>query len=821
MNKKTKFITDYISSKKIHDTPEEREAVQIFSKRLVEEYGYNKLQIQTRPQFKVKESPSGKEKYPVDIAVFQDNKKIYSNLSMIVECKRKIRQDGIKQLKIYMSLSSAQIGIWFNGSDHAYLQKFLDDEGNVTYQTLPEIPKKGQSIRDIGKHKRQDLQPPKNLKSVFKDIRNHLVGMTTGITRDEALAQEIINILFCKIWDELYTNPNDMVTVRAGIDDTVTDVKQRISNLFSNKVKKEYSDVFAESDIISLDDNSLFYVVSSLQNYCITEADRDAIGEAFEVFIGPALRGGEGQFFTPRNAVRMIVDILDPDTNELVIDPACGSGGFLIVVLEKIWKKIDEDGKKKKWTSETIAFKKKELASKLLFGIDKDAFLAKVTKAYMALMGDGRGGVFCENALQPIEKWNTKTQDTIELDKFNIIITNPPFGSKIKVEGETILSQFNLANTWKRDKTSKIWTMQSKMEKKQPPQILFIERCLQLLKDGGRLGMMLPESLFANPSHGYIVEFLKKHGEITGLISLPDELFQPYTHAKTCVLFFKKTESKKEDYPIFMGIADYCGHDSRGNKIPFDDIPKIQQQYIKVKTRKNTKHDSIGFIKKSSELKNNIVIPKYYNPLIIAELNRMKKTHNLVSIKELVDNNTLVLSTGVEIGKMSYGTGKIPFIRTSDISNWEIKIDPKHGVNEDIYSEYVTKCDLQENDILLVRDGTYLIGTCALITKNDLKSLFQSHIYKIRVLNKKKLSPFLLLALLASPIVQKQIRAKQFTQDIIDTLGSRLNELILPIPKDSKFTKTITIQTKNIIQKRTELRKIASEIPIKIQKGPQ
>ena len=150
----------------------------------------------------------------------------------------------------------------------------------------------------------------------------------------------------------------------------------------------------------------------------------------------------------------------------------------------------------------------------------------------------------------------------------------------------------------------------------------------------------------------------------------------------------------------------------------------------------------------------------------------------------------MILSTGVEIGRMSYDTGEIPFIRTSDISNWEIKTDPKHGVNEDIYNEYDTKCDLQENDILLVRDGTYLIGTCALITKNDLKSLFQSHIYKIRVLNNKKLSPFLLLALLASPIVQKQIRAKQFTQDIIDTLGSRLNELILPIPKDSEFTKT-------------------------------
>ncbi len=110
MNKKTNFLTDYISEKKIRDTPEEKEAVQVFFRRLVEEYGYDKTQIQTRPQFRVKESPSGKEKYPIDIAVFNNNKKTYSNLFLIVECKRKIRQDGIKQLKIYMSLSSAQIG---------------------------------------------------------------------------------------------------------------------------------------------------------------------------------------------------------------------------------------------------------------------------------------------------------------------------------------------------------------------------------------------------------------------------------------------------------------------------------------------------------------------------------------------------------------------------------------------------------------------------------------------------------------------------------------------------------------------------------------
>ena len=127
--------------------------------------------------------------------------------------------------------------------------------------------------------------------------------------------------------------------------------------------------------------------------------DRDAVGDAFEVFIGPALRGSEGQFFTPRNVVKMMVDILDPQPEEMIIDPACGSGGFLIVALEHVWQKLEREAKKKKWSTVQLDRKRREVASKFFRGIDKDSFLAKVTKAYMAIIGDGRGGVFCENSL--------------------------------------------------------------------------------------------------------------------------------------------------------------------------------------------------------------------------------------------------------------------------------------------------------------------------------------------------------------------------------------------------------------------------------------
>ncbi len=325
---KAGFLRDYISGQPVKATPEEVEAVQVFARRLVEDYGYPKAALQTRPQFRVRKRPSDEEKsYPVDIAVFGSGKRTEDELFMVVECKKKDRKDGVAQLKLYLDMSAAEVGVWFNGDEHEYLRKVHHKDGSRTYVTLPNIPRHGQRIEDIGLFKRKDLKKPSNLKAVFRDIRNHLAGMTTGITRDEALAQEIINILFCKIYDEQETAPDEAVTFRAGVGEDVNTVHARVGKLF-HRVKTEYfEDVFDRESLMKLDADSVYYVVGELQNYCVTDADRDAIGEAFEVFIGPALRGAEGQFFTPRNVVRMMVDILDPKPGERIMDPACGSGG--------------------------------------------------------------------------------------------------------------------------------------------------------------------------------------------------------------------------------------------------------------------------------------------------------------------------------------------------------------------------------------------------------------------------------------------------------------------------------------------------------------
>lgn len=581
------YLIDYISGKHIKDGPEEREAVQVFAQMLVEDYGYPKSHIQTRPQYRVKVRPSDtKKEYPVDIAVFSGTNKTDDHLHIVVECKKKDRKDGRTQLEDYLRFCKSNIGVWFNGSGRLFLKK-VEKGGKVLFEEIPNIPKYGQRLEDVGRFKRKDLQPATNLKVVFRTIRNFLAANAVGITRDEVFAQQLINLIFCKIYDERFTKKDDMVSFRAGIDETPADVRARIITLFE-KVKTQYSDVVEVADSIALDDVSLTYVVGSLQLYALSECERDAVAEAFEIFIGPSLKGPQGQFFTPRNVVKMVIDMIDPSPSDRIIDPACGSGGFLVESLRHVWRRVEEEGHALGWPEREIDAEKQKAAISNFRGIDKDSFLSKVAKAYMAILGDGRGGVFCENSLETPSNWHHKAKDEVRMGSFDVVITNPPFGKKLAIEAEDILKTFDLGYSWKQDKDGAF--AKGNLLDKQPPQILFIERCLDLLKPGGRLGIVLLESIFGMPKYRYVVDYITKRAKILAIVTLPEDLFQPHTHAKTCVVIMEKTVDA-DPHSIFMCDVKWCGHDSRGNptytvdesgkKVLLDEILNVAPLYKK------------------------------------------------------------------------------------------------------------------------------------------------------------------------------------------------------------------------------------------------
>ena len=785
-------IVDYISGQRVLAKPEELLAVQPFAKQLVEDYGYPIGNVRSRPQWHVKARPSDNAKsYPVDLAVFSSQSQTDDDLYIVVECKKPERKDGRSQLEDYMRMSRASLGVWFNGNERLFLRKF-EGGGKVLFSEIPNIPRYGQRLEDVGLFRREDLKPTHNLKAVFRSIRNYLAANAVGMTRDEALAAQIINLIFCKIYDERFTRRDAMVTFRAGIDETDRDVAARIRDRFK-KVVSQYSDVFAASDRITLDDHSVAYVVGELQQYCLIECERDVVADAFETFIGPSLKGSQGQFFTPRNVTALVRELVNLRISDTVLDPACGSGGFLVEALRGLWAKVDDEATDLDWPETERESEKQKVAIRQIRGIDKDEFLSKVAKAYMALLGDGRGGVFCENSLAPSRDWSAKARQDVSARHFDVIMTNPPFGKQLKVTEKAVLGKYALAHQWKKIKGSDEFSQSDRLLDGQTPQILFIERCLDLLAENGRMGLVLPESMFCNPSHRYLMQYILSRAKIRAVISMPETLFQPHTHAKTCVVLIEKgPAAANETYDIFMAVAKWCGHDSRGHAIPYDDIPSIAKRWNSYKAGKTLDFDHLGFVISSSQIRDYIFLPKYYNPELAAAVVDLAETHDLVRLGDLADEGVLRVDTGDEVGKLAYGGGSIPFIRTSDVANWQIKADPKHGLSEALYKQLAPKQNVETDDILMVRDGTYLVGTCAIVTELDARIIYQSHILKLKVLDRDRIDPYLLLALLSAPIVKSQIFSKRFTQDIIDTLGNRWRELVLPVPRDAKRRAEIT-----------------------------
>lgn len=634
-------------------------------------------------------------------------------------------------------------------------------------------------------------------KEIFKDIRNFLAGRFVGATRDEFLLNELIKMIFCKFY-------------RKQQNEFVTSDMLELSNIYRKAfkdIKSSFSDIFNKDEEIELDPVSIQYINSMLNKIDLRNIKRDPIGDAYEIFIGESIKGQSGQFFTPKNSAELLVNLIKPKPGDKVLDLACGAGGFIVAAIGYFY----ESG---------YTYKEIEKAIENMYGVDKDEYLTKLAKTHIAALIGKTPNIFCADSLV----WDKAILGESE-NVFDFIITNPPYGANIKAGSIETLSKFDLGHKWKKKKDG-TFIIDKSINENVAPQVVFIEQCVRLVKPGGKIGIVVPESLISNKKYAYVVQYILKECYVESVIGMPEALFKTSgkggTHTKTCLMVLQKKLDKEvydENMEIFLSEAKWCGHDSRGRHIPNDDLPIIKNNYDRYLTNGVIDEvTNLGYVIKQKDINSNVLAPRYYNPEILAQKDKFEKTHNMIKISDLINEGIIEFSTGHEVGKLAYGTGDIPFVRTSDISNWEIKTDPKHCVSEEIYESLRAKQDVQAEDILMVKDGTYLIGTCAIITGYDTKIVYQSHLYKIRVNqnNPYSLNPYFLLALLSSEYVQAQIKINTFSQDIIDSLGDRYKDILLPIPKEISKIQYITHIVKKSIYERIEARELARKARVEV-----
>lgn len=602
------YIRDYATSKNLVLTTEEVVRQQ-FEHILIDELGYPKEHIDV--EFVIQRG-SRRDAEEADIAIFRDSTKDQKNLYMVIEIEPPGHEFD-NQIFSYVTATTAEFAVWFDGlaqkksKGAQYRWRDLAKDP-TTFIEIPAIPRYGERLDEIGKYTKAQLQPAKSLKGLFQKMHNRLYG-EGPLKREDAIAQEVIKLLFCKLFDELYT-PGETCEFRATVTELQSKagraaVGKRVRALFDGlKSDPSYSSMF-EGEELQYDDHWIAYVVSELQAFGLTheQTDTDAIGDAYEIFVGPQLKGESGQFFTPRAVVRMAVDMLKPSLvrREHVIDPACGSGGFLIYTLRAVRQEAKQHfaGRSDRWIFERV----RDYTNTFIAGVDTEPLLFKVAKSYMAVVGNGKSGIFREDSLVKPAQWQPATRQRIQLGQFDVLLTNPPFGTRIKVEGADTLSQYDLARSLKDGQPSGPIVRSG-----QDPAILFIERAWQLLKDpsktgnGGRMAIVLPRQILSGHDSAMleIRNWILQHLKILAVVDLPPETFQPYTGTITSILFAEKSTTPLEsDYQIFMAVAEYVGHDRRGaemvarsaeggfvydsanNPVVLDNLPEISAAYDK------------------------------------------------------------------------------------------------------------------------------------------------------------------------------------------------------------------------------------------------
>lgn len=595
----------------------------------------------------------------------------------------------------------------------------------------------------------------------------------------------MIHLILCKIYDERFKKDNDMLDFRASINDKNDEIKERIIKLF-NEVKNKYNDVLSSKDEISFDGKTLKYIISKIQNICIINTDRDTIADAFEIFIGYSLKGTQGQFFTPKNIVKLMVEIINPQRNHIIIDPSCGSCGFLVESLKHIWKKIEQDidNEHSQWEE------KKEVGIKNIRGIEKDSFLTKVGKSYMAILGDGKGGIFCEDSLEEPKFWNEQTKQYIHLKSFDISFSNPPFGKDIKIDGKDKLGQYELSEG--KSENGNIST-------------LFFERNLQLLKDKGVLGIILPETYFHAKKASAVRQFMYKHN-IQWIIDIPHNTFRPHNNAKCIVLIIQKNAPQNEY--INMAVAEFIGHDHNGKAI-YDENGNIKDDtatiLAEIKDEQIPKRYTFK-VKASKVLKRDILVPRYY--WSIKEQSIIDKARNegfeLVKIQTLIDEGILTFFDGNSSPEAKFkGLGDKPYIRVKDIVNWQIYKDPTSLIPQEEFDRlYRVDKKLQEKDVLFVRRGSYRIGSVAMVSPYDIECILTREILVLRIKqenNKYGVTPYYLLYAFAF-ICLGQEENKIFMDTTLPNIADRWKEVAIPIFKDKAKQRVISNKVENLIK---------------------
>ncbi|SFO15916.1 type I restriction enzyme M protein [Actinomadura madurae] len=603
-------IIDFITGKRVRDRGSEPVRQRV-ARALFHEYGISVADMERDFPIPVDAVGRRRTTKKADIAIFEHEAEHRpENLRRVVICKpepkasrkvTKIRtytqaKEDLEELETLLGTEAtprAQYGMWTNGVDFFFLYKESTRFG-ARFEQRADWPLADESVQSgtvvsVARLRRGEREM---LKTAFQRCHNYIHG-NEGMPKDAAFWQ-FLYLLFAKMYDErisrrtgrapeFYALPSEPFT-----EDGRKAIRKRIEALFA-EVKREYP-LFTARDEITMSDRALAFIVGELAPYDLTGTDIDVKGMAYQELLGANLRGDRGQYFTPIGAVELTVSILDPQEDETVFDPACGTGGFLRETLRHLlnkWRDEEQTSGLPDTEEQLIAHQDRlhTFAEEHLFGADFDPFLVRATSMSIMTLTGGEGNVYHLDSLAfPRGHLSgvAPASERIQLGSVDVLMTNPPFGTDIKVESAEILDMYRdgVASAFIRNKETGRAEPTGERRAAVSPEQLFIQRAVEWVRPGGRIGIVLPNGILSNPGpvDEGIRQWILDNCWVLASVELPVETFihDAGVNILTSLLFLKRkterekletTMGKQDDYPVFMAVAEKVGIDRRGNPV--------------------------------------------------------------------------------------------------------------------------------------------------------------------------------------------------------------------------------------------------------------
>ena len=783
-------ILDCLSGKVLKDTPEER-VRQRFINILQTDYGYPKNQIAREIPLqqgsKILTNTADGSEIRADIVVYVSKKacleKDQGNILFVVECKKPNVTEGYAQLVSYIFNTSAVGGVWTNGDGLAVYKKKTGTE--IGLDEILSLPRYREDWNgDDVIPSKFSLPRPHNVRFLLSSCHNKLYGRGME-NEDFDLAMDMVRILLAKIQDE--TTPGDFP--RFWI--TETDFK-------TVEGRKHAADT-------------------------IQQLFREYMGDAYEFLIkkfADLSKKNAGEFYTPREVVRLMIRILDPDIGEHALDPAGGSGGFATSIFRYLRRKVIAN------TAPNSPVRDRQLATikDSVYLVEIAARLVKIAKCAMLLTGDGQSGMTRGNSLDIYSNFDPWIVSRCAKGKSNapsVIATNPPFsGQKVEsqISDKTLLKNFTFGHSFKKSEDGRYYFSSSDSDilQHQAPELLFLERCIDWLKPGGRMGIVLPKGILDNVSYEAYRQWLLERCEIAGVVTLHKDTFQPDTGVRTCILFINKPEegaSPRDDYGIFMAMSQRIGQDSKGNSVFVldgngnktdelnHDLNEIANAFIDFKHGNEHPQSEYVFSIRRSDIKDHLNInPQHYSPKLNAALDAVLEYDNkdgwaTTTVGQLEAGIRIYIgprwnSASIKVDNPTDTSTLMPYLTANaalELRRFTIKwLDPAKA--NAAQKKCIDMLKIVEGDILISRSGT--IGKVTYAT-HDLANnyIVSDDLVRIRVKN-PDLRAYL-LAYFASSTALSLMLLDEYGSVQQHLQPRHIQEMLIPIPDDWRMAQNM------------------------------